>query len=92
MSVIACIVITLLCFCFADMYVDIFVFESYMRVICLLMMNLLYVYVLSFMSHPIINILYMTSVQQYHCSTGSWNLRQSYDHDVVFLLNHKYIW
>jgi hypothetical protein len=27
MSVIACIVITLLCFCFADMYVDIFVFE-----------------------------------------------------------------
>jgi len=43
------------------------------------------------MSHPIINIIYMISVQQYRCSIGSWNLRQSYDHDVVFLLNHKYI-
>ena len=39
MSVIACIVITLLCFCFADIYVDILVLESCLRVICLLMMN-----------------------------------------------------
>jgi hypothetical protein len=42
MSVIAYIVITLLCFCFADIYVDIFVLESCMRVICLLMMNFFY--------------------------------------------------
>ena len=39
MSVIVCIAITLLRFCFADMYVDIVVFERCMGVICLLMTN-----------------------------------------------------
>ena len=91
MSVIACIVITLFVFVLLTFMLICLCLRVVWELFVYLWWILLYVYVLSFMSHPIINILYMISVQQYRCSIGSWNLRQSFDHYVVFLLIHKYI-